>query len=120
MLRMIFNELLIGEASAELLESKSKPKAAIKREGEREVTWDAVPAKKVLRPIEEKLKTKMVDWKDGKNYLSHLMKQRRVDPNYLRVVVEDLITTRSKLKDAGADLEPSVLPKKSLDALEDI
>lgn len=115
--RLLFNLLLIGEASSELLEAKSKPKSAIKRPGDPVIIWDSTPKKKQLRPIDDKLRNLMIDWKDSKNFLSHLMKQKRADPTYLQVIVEDTIQTKNKIGSDGI-ANFRVVSEESLKALE--
>lgn len=66
------------------------------------------------------MKKQITEWKDGKNYLSHLMKQKIADPTYLRDIVEDLIVTKSKLKECNdrGKLVCSILSEKSQDGLQ--
>lgn len=60
--------LLVGEAAAELLDTKQKPKTAIKRQGEAEIIYDTAPKRKPLNEIEENLKNQLTECKDTKKF----------------------------------------------------
>jgi hypothetical protein len=84
--RLTLDVLYIGEAAAELLDPKTKPKSVPGKStaGEEEIIWDKYPNKKPLPEMSENLKTNLTALKECKNNISHMMKEKRADREFLK------------------------------------
>lgn len=118
--RLTLDVLYIGKAAAELLDSKTKPKSTPGTSNEEEIVWDKSPSRKPLPDLSDKFRSQLTELKDCKNSISHAMKQKQADPEFLQNTVEDALDVSNKLIKSNCEDEVhKIIGKEALKKLQE-
>lgn len=111
-LRLDSDLVFIGEAASILLDPNKKPKHDIVPDGEIPITWNKNPNKSELPPLSPTFRSDLEVMRDVKNSISHSMKRKRNDADFLKTKIQSVLDIKKQLADLNETRKRDVDPSK--------